>query len=116
MDGLRDRSSRPHRQPRRLTPEAAAEILALREQTQRGQHGREVLRQAAGHHRVDRGVLHAALAACRGVPRDDLFGWAAGDGEKALDPLAGGRHDGQAVGPALLVAPVDRGEFVFQVV
>ena len=86
------------------------------ERFQRGEHGGEVLREAAGHHGVDRGVLHAALAAGGGVAGDDLFGWAAGGGEKALDPLAGGRHDGQAVGPALLVAPVDRGEFVFKVV
>ena len=36
VDGLRDRSSRPHRQPRRLTPEEEAEILALLEQTGAG--------------------------------------------------------------------------------
>ena len=36
VDGLRDRSSRPHHQPRRLTPEEEAEILALREQTGAG--------------------------------------------------------------------------------
>ena len=35
-DGLRDRSSRPHHQPRRLSPEAEEEILAVRERTGAG--------------------------------------------------------------------------------
>jgi len=36
--GLEDRSSRPHHSPRRLSPEAEAEILALRRQRKLGPH------------------------------------------------------------------------------
>ena len=74
----------------------------------RGEHDREVLRPAAGHRRVDGGELdgHAAVEMLQRP--DHLLGTTVDGGEELVDQRPGGRHERQAVGPALLVAVLDR--------
>src|SRR2546423_64322 len=66
-----------------------------------GQHG-QVLRPAAGHDGVDRGLLDREPAVVRWHLSDELVGAPARAREHALDPLARRRYHGEAVGDALL--------------
>jgi hypothetical protein len=68
-----------------------------------GQHDGEVLGTAAGHHRVDRELLHRRLALAGGQDADDLQGIPAGGAQHLAHARLGGRHDRQPVGPAALL-------------
>ena len=68
-----------------------------------GDHDRQVLGPAAGHHRIDGDLLDGGPAEVGRHQRDQLVGRAAGGGDGGLHALAGGRHDRQPVGHATRV-------------
>ena len=66
----------------------------------RGEHQRQVLGLAAGHHRVDRDLLDRALDEVGRHDGDDVVGRAGRALEHPQHARLGRRHDRQAVGPA----------------
>ena len=73
-----------------------------------GQDYREVLGPASCHHGVDRHLLNGDDPAAFQILEHHLIGPAPGDVEELLDLLDGRRDDGEPVGPALVVAELDR--------
>ena len=72
-----------------------------------GQHDRQVLGQAAGHHGVDGDLLDRAGHQVGRDDRDDLVRRPGRPGEHPQHPVLGGRHDRQPVGPAARVRRLD---------
>ncbi len=70
---------------------------------ERRQHDRQVLRETAGHHRVDRDLLDRALDEVGRNDRDDVGRIAGGARAHAGDPLGGRRHEGEPVAPTARV-------------
>ena len=72
----------------------------------RGLHGskhpREILGFATGHDGVDRNLLHRDLHEVRWHDRNEFVRSVRGSLEHAQHAGLGGRHDGEAVGPAAL--------------
>ena len=64
-------------------------------------HDRQVLGQAAGHHRGDRDFLRGDAAAAHRLDADHVGRLEARGGKKARDGVFGRRDDRQAVGPAV---------------
>jgi len=77
----------------------------------RDQHGK-IFRQASGHDGIDGGCMQGKVEAGRGMMRDHRVGWACVGREHRLHAVDDRRDDGQAVGPALLVAKIDGGQQV----
>ena len=74
----------------------------------RGEHHRQVLGPAPGHHRVDRHLLDRALDEVGRHDGHHLVGGAGGAVEHAQHPCLGRRHHREAVGPAPFVQRLDR--------
>ena len=74
----------------------------------RGQHHRQVFGLAAGHDGVDRDLLDRARRQVGRHQAEHLVGPARGALQHAQHPLGGRRHHRQAVGPAAVVAGLDR--------
>ena len=73
----------------------------------RGEHDGQVLGPAPGQHGVDRDLLDRALDEVGRHDGDDLVGRPGRALEHAQHPGLGGRHDGQAVGPAAVEHRLD---------
>ena len=73
----------------------------------RGEHDGQVLRPAAGQHRVDGDLLDRARHEIRWHHRDALGGIARGTLEHTQHALARWRDDGQPIGPAPRIAGLD---------
>ena len=69
---------------------------------------RHVFRQAARHHAIDRDLLDRRLAPARRNLRHQSRRGELGAGQHGRHPLLGGRNHRQAVGPALVVAELER--------
>ena len=72
-----------------------------------GQHPRQVLGLAAGHHRGDRHLLDGRLHEVGRHDRDDVGRRTSGAGQHPHDPLLGRRHDRQPVAPAAVEHHLD---------
>jgi len=96
-------------------PAAAAGGALAHQRVERGQHHREVLRQAAGHGRVDGGQVDRAVPADLLELADDLVRAPAGGRQELLDQRLRRGDQRQAVGPALGVAVFDGGLGLFGV-
>ena len=77
-----------------------------------GDQDGEILGQAAGHHRIDGGGVHGKLQAGGRMGGNHRLARAALIEPHRLNAFDHGGDDGQAVGPALLVAVFDGGQQV----
>ena len=67
-----------------------------------GDHHRQVIRTAPGHHGIDGDLLDGGPSEIGRHQRDELVGLAARARDHGLHPLAGRRHHGEAIGDAAL--------------